>query len=130
MMTRRSNMNAVQIAEAMITRQGDKQSWVNAYRTGEVLFVDCHSLDSSPQPPFDLGSSPDLVCHPFDSSPQPSLDFGPSPSASECPPAPSAQTVTNTVTQTATVTGPAPSSTVCICKCDAPGAKPMPKFEL
>ncbi|EKD05575.1 hypothetical protein A1Q2_00125 [Trichosporon asahii var. asahii CBS 8904] len=39
-------------------------------------------------------------------------------------------TVTNTVTQTATVTGPAPSSTVCICKCDAPGAKPMPKFEL
>lgn len=31
-------MNAVQIAEAMITRQGDKQSWVNAGRTGEVLW--------------------------------------------------------------------------------------------
>lgn len=60
----------------------------------------------------------------------------PSPSSSaivppsECPPAPAASTVTSSTTVTVTASVPSATPDVCICKCDAPGAKPLPKFEL
>lgn len=85
-----------------------------------------------PNPPSTSVPPPTSSATPSTPPPNPPSTSVPPPatSASECPPAPPAQTVTNTVTTTSTVTGPAPSSTVCICKCDAPGAKPLPKFEL
>lgn len=62
--------------------------------------------------------------------PTPSSSVTPEPTTSCAVPEVPTTTVTSTVIQT--VTAPAPSATgsVCICKCDAPGAKPMPKFEL
>ncbi|EJT45834.1 restin-like protein [Trichosporon asahii var. asahii CBS 8904] len=85
------------------------------------------STSKEPEPtPSSSSTQPEPTPSSSSTSPEPTT------SATSCPapPEPTTQTVTSTVVTT--VTAPAPSSTasVCICKCDAPGAKPMPKFEL
>lgn len=91
---------------------------------------------SSPAPPPSSSAVPEpsssAAPEPPSAVPVPSSSASPSPvpTSSECPAPPAASTVTTTVATTVTVTGAAPSATICICKCDAPGAKPLPKFEL
>lgn len=92
------------------------------------------SSSAAPEPSSSAIPEPSSSAAPEPSSavpiPSSSVSPSPAPTSSECPAPPAASTVTTTTATTVTITGAAPSATVCICKCDAPGAKPLPKFEL
>lgn len=86
---------------------------------------------SSAQPEPTPSSSSSAQPEPTPSSSSSAQPEPTSSSVSECPTAePQTQTVTSTLVQTVTAPAPSATGTVCMCKCDAPGAKPMPKFEL